>query len=121
MASLGTEGLCITSGMPWDHALHKRQMPQANAPVKPHHFTQCCIGAVAALSAIRSATELPSLLLTILKASTQQLQQQGNAAEGHGLLGSALPGPALAEPLPGQAPGCGELLKPTSLDNKLQG
>lgn len=84
---------------------------------------QSCVGATAALSAIRSAASLSSLLLGVVKASIQQLQEQGTA-EGQGLLGSALPGPALPGPalpeaLPGQAPGCGELLKSTSLNTVL--
>lgn len=53
------------------------------------------------LAAFRSAEHLPELLLGLVKACVQQLQQaDARAATGQ-----------LPEALPGEAPGCGELLK----------
>ena len=53
------------------------------------------------LAALRCAEQLPELLLGLLKACVQQLQQAGAPAATGQLL----------EALPGEAPGCGELLK----------
>ena len=64
-------------------------------------------GPSAALSIIQSAEALPALLLNLVTSSLEQLQQEGRSAAP----GLALPGQALPEALPGQAPGCGELLK----------
>lgn len=63
------------------------------------------------LSALRSAEQLPALLLGWLKGSVRQLQQ-ANAPAGAG----AEAGAELPEALPGEALGCGELLK----NNKLR-
>lgn len=53
------------------------------------------------LTAVRSAEQLPELLLGLVKAYVQQLQQADAPS-------AAL---QLPEALPGEAPGCGELLK----------
>ena len=53
------------------------------------------------MAILRSADQLPELLLGLVKSCIQQLQQEGSR-ETTG---------QLAEALPGEAPGCGELLK----------
>ena len=53
------------------------------------------------LAALRSAEQLPELLLGLVKACVQQLHQADTPA----VTGQ------LPEALPGEAPGCGELLK----------
>ena len=56
----------------------------------------------AVLTVIRSAEQLPKLLLSVVNASVQQIQQLENSEGRAGLL---------REALPGEAPGCGELLR----------
>lgn len=53
------------------------------------------------IAILRSADQLPELLLGLVKSCIQQLQEEGSR-ETTG---------QLAEALPGEAPGCGELLK----------
>jgi len=53
------------------------------------------------MTILRSADQLPKLLLGLVKSCIQQLQKEGSR-ETTG---------QLAEALPGEAPGCGELLK----------
>ena len=61
------------------------------------------------LSALRSAEQLPELLLGLVKACVQQLRQ----ADAPAALGQ------LPEALPGGAPGCGELLNSCKHRHKL--
>lgn len=61
------------------------------------------------LSTVRSADQLPELLLGSVKGCVQQLQQ-ADAPEETAEAGAELP-----EALPGEAPGCGELLKHNEL------
>ena len=56
----------------------------------------------AVLAAVRTADQLPEVLLSLVKSCIQQLHQSSS----RGAAGQ------LAEALPGEAPGCGELLKP---------
>ena len=63
----------------------------------------------ALLAALRSAEQLPGLLLGLVKGFVQQLQHAD---------GKATPG-QLPEALSGEAPGCGELLKPCKPVQKL--
>ena len=58
-------------------------------------------GAEALLGIIKAADQLPELLLGLVKTCVEQLQSADGKAQA-GLL---------AEALPGEAPGCGELLK----------
>lgn len=53
------------------------------------------------MAILRSSDQLPELLLGLVKSCIQQLQEEGSR-ETTG---------QLAEALPGEAPGCGELLK----------
>lgn len=114
---LGLDRLCSccvkTAGRCYSHSRCKSLLMCANHVVF-QACTVCCAASSAVLSAIQSAEGLPALLLNLVEMCIQHLQQQSTATTASTSQATTRPGAAatsLPEALPGQAPGCGELLQ----------